>query len=371
MLTADPETPFRHFLNLYHHCLAATPEETAGSIEILRRGFRFLSSTSAGRVIQHIYFGIQLCIEMGGRMLLASDGSEYAGFVIEGEGLELLQKNRVRASFPTDDIETALESLSTHTSAVKAIYNAVVEVARMDGAEEKITIEECRVKPRALRSLIQARKAIDINDLRSILDEHVGSLRYRQVYWEITAKNIVRFLQCMVQRVDIYEEPMYLHIDVLTNRSSNILEYLSVFGAQAPSFFYGNTIKQIANTGVEDPNLKLVNNKRAVPHIPFTKKGLVAAAGDWATVRRTHSFKFAGPKKIGPNTGFSETKQRDGVITQPEFDEFYPLLRIWSFSGNNEVPVAGSSKGKKRQNDEDQDMEEGSSKKAKVSYSFV
>lgn len=372
MLTADPDTPFQHFLKLYRYCLADTPEEAAGSMELLRRGFRFLSSTYAGRVIQHIYFGINLCIEMGGQMCLISDGSDYAGFAVEGEGLQLLEKNRVRNSYPKDDVERALEQLSTHTVAVQKIYQAVVEIARMDGAEEKITSDDCMINPRVLRALIQARRAIDINELRAILNEHVGKLRYKQVYWEINPKNIVRFMRCVIQRAEIMEEPMYLHIDVLTNRSSNILEYLSVFGAQAPSFYYGNTFKQIANSGSDDPNLKLVNNKRALPHIPYTKKGLIAAAGDWATVRRTHALKFQGPKKIGPNTGFSDTRQRDGIMSGPEFDEFYPLLRIWSYAGTNEAPVAGSSKAKKRsQDDGDDEMEGSAPKKSKVSYSFV
>jgi len=371
MLAADPDTPFQNFLKLYHHCIATSPEEMAGSVELLRRGFRYMAGTQAGRVIQHIYFGITLCIELGGFMHLISDGAEYAGFAIEGNNLQLLAKNRIKDSASPDDIERALELLSTHKEGIRNIYDALIEVSRADGAEELITCDQMATNPRILRKFIQARRAEDLNEYREMINENIGKLRYRQTYWEMTPKNIVRLLQCVIQRVQVDEEPMYVHIEVLMNRSSSVLEYLACFGAQAPSFYFGNTIRQIANTGNEDPNMKLINNKRALPHIPYVKKGLIAASSDWATVRRTHAIKFAGPKKAGANAPFSDAKARDGIIANPEFDEFYPLLRLWSYADiGGDVDKRGG--GKRKKADEDVDMGEGtSSKKSKVSYSFL
>jgi hypothetical protein len=371
MLTADPETPFQHFLMLYHHCLAASAEEAAQSIELLRRGFRFLASTAAGRVIQHIYFGIKLCIEMGGRMSILCDGSEYLGFAIEGKGLSLLHKNRVRHSFPEKDVESSFESLSSHTTALKEMYEAIIAHSRIDGQEENTTIEECKLNPRLLRKLIQDRKPADMQEIREILSEKIGLLRYHQTYWDLTPKAIIKFLRLMTQNADIYDEPMYIHLDVLMNRSSDILKYLSVFGAQAPSFHYGNVIKQISNFGGDDPNLKLVGDKRALPHIPFVKKGLVAAAMDWAKIARTHTISFAGPKKPGPNVAFSDTRARDGVVGGQEFDELYPLLRLWSYSRSNDAGPSSSSKGKKRSDRMDDDDESSVPKKSKVQYTFM
>jgi len=373
MLTADPETPFQHFLRLYRNCISDSPEETAQSLELIRRGFRFLASTSAGKVIQHIYFGIDLCIELGGHLYLIKDGAEYAGFAIRGDGLSLMSKNRLRHSYPQDEVVTALASLSTHATAVKEIYEAVVEVGRLDGGMDTITLDECQQNPRKLRELIQSRAAKELSMTRELIASKVSELRYRQTYWDITPKNILRFLQMMSQNASMMSEPMYLHIDVLTNKSSEILEYLSVFGAQAPSFYYGNSIKQIANTGTDDPNLRLVNGKRAVPHLPFVRKGLIAAAGDWATVRRTHAVKFQGPKKAGPNAGFSDTKNRDGIMASPEFDDFYPLLRLWSYSMSNDSQGGSSGKGKKRASAEVDDAMEGgsSSKKQKPVFNFL
>lgn len=370
MLTADPDTPFQQFLKLYHHCISTDAEEMASSMELLRRGFRFLASTAAGKVVQHIYFGMQLCIEMGGFMYLIKDGAEYTGFAIEGKGLSLLAKNKVRNSYDEDDILSALSLLSTHGTAVKRIFDAVIAISRFDGNMEEITVDECKKNPRLLRALIQARGAKDIEEIREILNEYIGQLRYQQTYWDTTPKNILRFLQAMSQNVSMKDEPMYVHIDVLTNRSSEILEYLSVFGAQAPSFYYGNTVKQLMNTGEEDPNLRLIDGKRAVPHLPYVKKGLIQSAMDWATIRRSHAIKFQGPKKQGQNAGYSDSRSRDGVIANPEFEDFYPLLRLWSYSRSNDG--GGKSKGKKRATDGDDDMEEGSSKKKpKVAYSFL
>lgn len=177
MLTADPDSPFQHFLSLFSHCISNNAEEAAGSLEVIRRGFRFLASSHAGRVIQHIYFGIKLCIEMGGKLSLISDGAVYAGFSIEGKSLVLLEKNRIRNSFAKEDVERALEQLSQHDGAVKAIYTAVLALGRSDGAEENITLDECKRFPRKLRQLIQARRAVEIEDIREVLNEHVGGLR--------------------------------------------------------------------------------------------------------------------------------------------------------------------------------------------------
>lgn len=314
---------------------------------------------------------MKLVIELGGIMRLVADGSEYAGFAIEGDGLSLLEKNRIRPSFSKGDVEVALENLSTHNGAVIAIYDAVIEITRMDGLTEEITKEECLRNPRCLRAMIQARKAVDINSVREILNEKVGLLRYNQTYWELNPKNLVRFLQLVVQHVKIMDEPMYPHIDVFTNRSSPILEYLSVFGGQAPSIYFGNMNKQISDSGAGDPNLQIIQGRRALPHIPYVKKGLIAAAADWATVKRTHSIKFQGPRKVGPGTGFSDAKARDGVVANPEFDEFYPLLRLWSYSETNDRQEGSSKKSGEKRKGPDVDMEEGTSKKPKVAYSFL
>lgn len=193
-------------------------------------------------------------------------------------------------------------------------------------------------------------------------------MRYQQTYWTINPENILMFLRYMLQRVDMMDEPMYLHTDVLMGRSSNILEYLSVFGGQAPSFYFGNVVKQIRNVNDVDPNLANVNNKRALPHIPFAIKGLIASALDWATVRRSKAFKFAGPKKNGQGAPFSDAKARDGIITSPQFDAFYSSLRMWVYSGDSGTIV---QKGKRKAGEDMETDEAGSSKKPKTSFTFM
>lgn len=373
MLVADPDTPFQHFLTLYHHCFADDPEEAGGSTEILRRGFRFLASTNAGRVIQHIYFGMKLCIEGGGLLHIIKDGSDYAGFAIEGEGLSYLVKNRIKHSYPPEDIKSALEKLSSHSAAVRSIYDILIAIGRMDGGEEGRTYDECVQNPRVIREMILARSAKEMQDIREILADHLSKLKYKQVYWDMESPDLLRFIQKLVHSANMINEPMYVHIDVMMNRSSNLLEYLSAFGAQAPSLYFGDTVKQIAATGKDDPNLRIINGKKGLPHIPYVKKGLIAAAQDWATVHRSHAIKFQAGRGKGPNVPMSDKKSRSGLVVAPEIDDFYSLLRLWSFSETNDE--GGSSKksgGKKRRVDDDDEMPEASSsKKPKMSYTFL
>lgn len=369
MLDGDPDTPFNIFFRLFRFTIVDNEEALAEHVIVLRRGFRYLASTIPGRIIQHIYFGMNLTIELGGRLTLIRNGGEYAGFVVEGENLKVLYKNRVRTSLGAEEMGIQLASLNTHSKAAGKIHEYLVEISRIDGEMETITVQDIIQNPRKLREMVQARPGGDIESIREVLGDNVADLKYDQTYWEISSKNITRFLMALSQNQDIEDEPMYLHMDVLTNRSSKVLSYLSVFGHQAPSIFHGNTTKRILAVGEDDPNLAVVSGKRAVPYIPFVKKGLIAAGADWVAARRAKAFKYVGPKKTGAGGGFSSARDRHGVITNPDFDAFYVAMRMWMYT-EEERPA--QPRGKKRaQGDDDDEAMETEQPKKKAIFRFM
>lgn len=309
-------------------------------------------------MIQHIYFGVDLAIKMGAGLHIIRDGSQYAGFLLEGDELQVIVKNRTVRSLEPHDLQSELQKLNSHAEAVRKIYELLIELPRFDGDDEEISQEGIRSNPRMLRKMIQSRAPEVITTVKEKLNELIEDLKYTQTYWPINQETITRFLGAMSRLETTIDLPMYIHSEVLCGRSSNILEYLSVFGGQAPSIFHGNSVKQIARPESVDPNLELIGGRRAVPHIPFIKKGLVAASADWAAVWRNKAFRYTAvnAKSKGQGVaGFSSNKGRDGVIANPSFEGFYALLRQWIYS-NNSRTVGSSARGKRRAQDDDEEM---------------
>jgi hypothetical protein len=349
MLDNDADGTFEIFIGLYRNCLSDEIEGLIESVTALRRGFRYLASNRAGKIIQHIYFGIRMAIYTGAKIVLLKDGVNYAGFVLEGT-LSILEKNMTRNSLGEEDFKKEISALNSHHASVEKIHEILLAIGRLDGKDEETTVDEIALHPRKLRRMIIERKDKDIEEKRKILDEHIEKLSYRQDYWEINSESLIKFLTAMTQRKNMDDEPLYVHIDTLLNRSSEVIPYIAVFGPQAPSIWYGSQIKAICPIDKPDPNLEKIDNKRAIPHIPYATKGVIAAAQDWSAVYRNKAFKFVPATGKGPVKGFSASKGRTGFIADPNFDNFYTMLRLWVHKEKGDKMDTSSDSKRKRDN---------------------
>lgn len=315
--------------------------------------------------MQHIYFGMNIAIESGTRMILIKDGAAYVGFILKG-AMTLCIRNKVVKSLSAEDLTIQLNLLNTHTDAITKIHGIVFELEKLR-EEEDPTVGECVRNPRSLRSMIQNRTPLTLSSRKEEILKLLSLTAYSQSYWDITPSNILRFLNALDRKENISEEPMYIHGDVFFARASNILEYISVFGPQGPSIYQGTSAKQISRPEVDDPNLAIIDSKKAVPHIPYTKVGIIQAASDWAAVAKNKAFRYTPAKGKGPVAGFSDNKKRHGVIAHPQFEAFYAALRHWIFSGH--VVNQPLGKGKRKANDmeiEGEEEQAGPSKKRVV-----
>lgn len=314
-------------------------------------------------MIQHLYFGIQLAIDSGGRLIPIVDGAAYCGFVLKGDNLVVAVRNKIVKALEPEELQAQLRLLNTHQEAVEKIHQVVVELEKLRDLEDP-SIESCTRNPRALRAMIQNRLATTLEPKKEKILELIQKLSYSQTFWDITSPNILRFLTLMDRKEDIFEEPMYIHGDVFFARASNILEYISVFGSQGPSIYEGTAAKQVCKPEDVDPNLHIIDGKRAVPHVPYKKTGIIQAAAGWATASKNHSFRYTPAKGKGMVTGFSDNKKRDGVIANPHFEAFYSSLRHWMYSSQTENLKQGKGKRKADTMEVDrEDRAEGSSKK--------
>jgi len=366
MLEPDYESTFNQFASLYRFCLDNGAEPSAESLTVHRRGFRQLANSHAGRMLQHIYLGVRLAIETGNELALIRDGSEYTGFALLGT-TGLVFRNQIKEALPVHRFEEELARLNSHKAAIQKFYDTLIEIPVALGGMEEITVQMLSTNPRYLRKMVQSRAVEDLEPVMEELNATLGDMKYVQEYWEINEENLVRFLDAMRQRQNTIDFPMYVHPEVVCNRSSSVLEYLSVFGSKAPSIYHGSVSKGIARPGAEDPNLEITENRRAVPHLPYVKKGLIAANSDWATAYRTKAFRFTPAKKGVEGKGFSSAKHRDGVISGRFFDAFYTGLREWIHADREERPKL-IGKGKRRAEDGDDEVEERPAKKARFVF---
>lgn len=370
MLEPDMEFAYSIFIQLFRKCLEDSEDGAMEAISVHRRGFRYLSSTRPGRIIQHIYLGIKLAMESGGEIVIVRDGGEYSGFLLMGAGLKIAIQNRVFSSLEGADLQKELSALNFHYAACEKIYSLLEAVDREDEEDECITLEQVQMSPRYIRRMIQSRSASEIEEIREELSKTISKLSYEQRYWDINSENLVRFARALRFQTPMDDEPLYVHVETLLNRNSEVLPYLAVFGAQSPSIYHGTHSLRFAPPLDNDPNLVETAGKRKVPHIPFYTRSTVTAAADWSTAHRNKSFRYIPADKTANGKGFSSAKKRDGFVGGTEFVEFYSSIREWMYRGYVQGQQS-SDKGKRKAGDSGVDESGSSAKTKKTKFTFL
>lgn len=361
MMEGDPEYAFNVFIDLFQAALGTTPQMIAERASYIRKGCRFLSNTQIGRQLQHVYFGMELSRKSGGLLEFFKEGVQYKGFVIV-DGGAILDKGVLREPKAPNDLTADIRSAATHRAAVKEIVTQLGLLTDMAGNEVEVDVDRAVTSPRYLRNQIMKVNASSIEGIKDELKKHIALLRYSQVFWEITQENVVNFLRAMSSSASWNDEPLYVTLETMTSRN-NIVNYLSVFGFQAPSIYDGNESRTIAAPSVDDPNLAEVAGKRVLQYIPVYSKGLMNAAADWASVANNRSLKFHGAKKKQAGK-FADRSKDTLVISGAFFPTFYENLRSWVHESTG-GKAKTQDKGKRRQDAMDVDGG-GPSKKPKV-----
>lgn len=334
MMRGDSGYVYDKFMHMFSRCVSSDQEAANAIYPLIRRGHRSLADTQAGIELQHMYFGIELCSN-GGVVKYLYDESQYVGFVFCPYGdAKLLVKNVIIEPLDSDKLVSQVHNLVSHFAAIQSIGNVLRSLTNVAGNRVDFEDERARHNPRYIRNIIMtiASSIIAEQTVQDALIVAIKDLRFTQTFWDIKSPaRVLDFINALSSSAVWSDEPMYVSLNTLTARNS-IVNYLCAFGPTAPSIFHGDTMKQIAEPSQDDPNLRVVGDKRVVPYIPFYVKGLMAAAGDWASVSNTRAFKYFAPKK---NTAgiFSDRKKDDGIISSPLFDTFYASLRLYVAAG--------------------------------------
>jgi hypothetical protein len=368
MLEADGDATFEIFIRYFKYSFASSVEEFAEKQKVFRRGFRMLSGTQAGKIIQHIYFGMSLCEETGMSLALITDGGSYAGFKLIGD-VPLLLRGQKKIAVSGSDMLEELAALNEHSAAVRKFFDTVVEIGRADGSGEPVTFDMLCRYPRLLRQMVQARSPKDINEIQSILAETIRDMKYSQTYLEINTENIGTILQAIIAKSSSSDLPFYVSADTVFNRSSMVVEYLAAFGPQAPSFFHGSKGVKIVPHGDDDENLVVVGKKTKLPYLPVYKKGISAALLDWASMVSSKSIKYT-PSKAP--SAFCDTSKTHCIISGKDFVPYYNQIKtiLYMAVPAKQVKV-DKGKGKRRAESDVEESEDDVRPLKKLQISYV
>jgi hypothetical protein len=346
MVLPDKDFVAGVFFRYFSRCIADTHQGMAALIPSLRKGFRSLASTRAGRELQHIFFGIQGACETGGALRILVDKRQYHGFVLYTNKGKVLQNSILHGPTSRTVLQGEIQSLDSHSKSLKRLTELVAMVScKVGGKIEMWDEEKAGKSSRYLANELQ-RRAFKGTDHEEEVNKKVESLRYGDKYWEINEENVIKILDCMLTgRVD-EDEPFYLG-GGMWNSDSISVRILSVFGEQAPtmSIRTGDKVISIGRPGDEDPNI-VGGKDRKLPYLPYYTRGLLDAAAMWDGIPRQHSVRTAGAKKKAAGKLFNRA-QDSGCVSGVKFVGFYEKLRTFAY---------GSPGGKRTQDREAEDV---------------
>jgi hypothetical protein len=189
MLDSDPDTPFDIFMSIFKSCIAGTPQSFAQIVPMLRKGVRHLSSTLAGKVIQHIYFGIKLSLESGLIMDTILDGGKYVGFMLKGPAV-ILARGSMVPPMEHEALQKAVEGLGRHRATVQKIAEMLYVIPLTGAAQHAIDLAICGKNPRALLQEFLKRPVSAIEEKRKEFGELIDLLTYDKNGFQRTKRRL-------------------------------------------------------------------------------------------------------------------------------------------------------------------------------------
>jgi len=334
MLLPDKEYVSSIFFRYFSRCIAGSEDELTKLMPTLRRGFRALSMSPAGRILQHLFFGIQASIETGSKIRVYIERSQYLGFALVGKNALVLEQNSVKVPLSKEDLELEQKRLDNHRSYVLEIVEKLNGLALKSGGTEIVDQEVALAKPRYLANQLH-RRAWKGSDHETFIQQRADKLKYGQEYWAPSEDNMLKILKHVVASTLPDDNEPYYFSNLVWDSDDYYVRLLSVFGGKAPtlSIRTGDKPILIAPSGKEDSNLVEKEGRRVLPYLPIYERSLQDAADVWKTIPRTHSLRTAGAKK-GKGSGGAIFHRKDdiGILSGNKFLAGYELLRQFAYS---------------------------------------
>lgn len=265
-------------------------EEICSAFQDFKGGCGTWASSESGRILQHVFAGIQMALESQTRLYLLND-KKYNGFSMHGWYFHVSIYGRVYYPKEAEELTAEIRKSDEHANAILALMKLLKE-CKID----KDCPKEYKTLPRRLDDLRGARHlheliAWRVKDDETIqaIDKLVAETSFPQKFRSFTVDNIIQALKWIVGDDTIPEgEPMYLGGGI-ARRIEKSLEAFSVFGELGPSFIVpGGKGVKIPSSVAADVQLESKGkNPPPLNVMVLSKKPLIQCMNDWETLCRT------------------------------------------------------------------------------------
>jgi len=327
LLTPDKESVLATFTRYFTRCLGDTAKKAADLLVSLRDGFRNISMSQGGLILQHVYFGLQIAATTGSRFTIIAEGSRYLGFVVESPDIIVFQQATIHTPLSRVELSKEIRELSVHDRSLGKLATLLSDMFDVNSEIKTPVLKEALGSSRAVAMAIYQKDFSSLEQMKKDVAACLDLLTFGDTYWTITGENMVRLMNAIASgRWEFPNAPFYLGGDVPFT-TDPILRALAVFGPQAPSIYHGDTIRSIPLEGKSDRNLEVnaTSGKRDLRYIPVFSRAIKTAAGEWATVVSRSSIKYYAPRK-GKNE-FANQKPTCCLIEGDQFTPFYNQLK--------------------------------------------
>jgi len=306
--------------------------------------------TKEGKIVAHILFGIRLALQSQSRLYVVMTAAGYHGFALQGHKFTIWDNGATIIPESPHRLRALCVNLDHHALAMIEICSMLSKATLKAGeVDEDLDVN---MKSRKLFRELNKREQIVGEELEK-LKEHIAKLAFSDILWPVDVNYITKWIKLLTVDTPIDDStPMYIDPGSIYD-TSRMHQILAAFGPTAPSL------------------LDAAGSDYIIP------KGLaaedVASQEDPATRKiRLHSILVSSKKlSVAVLDGLNVVKKRRIRQNLIERAAGYRTIKF-SGDGRNQIwnalkllpYVVEEDKGKKRAR-EDDDVEEGTSKKTK------
>jgi len=335
MVLPDKTTFCHVFPKLFFHSLAADVDRAQKLWRRLRAGYRSMAYTSTGKIISHLYYGMNLAIEAQASFTPVIEGNRYCGFILEASNLVVAMHDQKIEGGTESQLIEALGSLNQHEGSLQKILEMIREPLLGNGKPVyDYTLDDLSTSRKLRNMLYRLDFSLFGATFTKDLSDRIDRLQFSEAFSPPKARDIEIFLQfVLTDNVRLLEDyPAYLRSGMFA-KQSRVAMGLSIFGGRVPTISYGSD-KDGARSfsllhGDDDPNLKKDDkNKRALPYLPFSSVGVVQGLSQWEIMFKAGVFRVPQPRKGKAESFTNNTLVNLKITDDKHFTEVYRVMKL-------------------------------------------
>jgi len=284
-------------LSKFISCLGPTFTEQSGNFDRIKSAWGIIHQTDAGDVLAHMGFMIDIACRSQSRVYPLFENGSYVGSVLSGCAFSLKANGVVYRPSSYEQLQTDIEIVKFHSSALRSIAHYVDDMGRQEVLEAD--------SMRKLANFLKTRELTE--DAKDAIKREASYLSFPVKYWAINSTTICKILDLLSDTGKPIPDDVPLHPSYIFD-NDRVASALAAFGYTAPTLMIPSC-----------PIFKLVGN--AVPPKTFVVRAveLSTAIADWKMVLKSKSI-TNGPANLS-------SKYRDRSISGGEKAKVWQKLK--------------------------------------------